>query len=101
MRTITAQFKILPGKEADAADVIKALVAGVDSEEPGAVAYAFHTHAKDPNSVFVFEIYRDDDAVRFHTSTAHYAEFQKAFGPVFDPASVKVDRYERLAAISR
>jgi hypothetical protein len=29
------------------------------------------------------------------------AEFQALFGTVFDPASVKITRWERLAAINR
>lgn len=101
MRTVTAQFTILPGKEAEAEAAIKKVVEGVDKNEPGAVAYFWHRAIKDPSQVLVFEIWRDDAAVEAHRDTPYLTEFQSFFGTVFDPASVKLTRYERIAAINR
>jgi quinol monooxygenase YgiN len=101
VHTVTAQFTILPGKEAEAEAAIKKVVEGVDKNEPGAVAYFWHRAIKDPSQVLVFEIWRDDAAVEAHRGTPHLTEFQSLFGAVFDPASVKLTRYERIAAINR
>jgi len=73
----------------------------VDKNEPGAVAYFWHRAVKDPSQVLVFEIWRDDAAVEAHRDTPYLTEFQSLFGTVFDPASVKLTRYERIAAINR
>ncbi len=101
MQTVTLTFTILPGKQAEAEAAIKKVVEGVDKNEPGAVAYFWHRAIKDPSQVLVFEIWRDDAAVEAHRGTPYLAEFQSLFGTVFDPASVKITRYERIAAITR
>lgn len=101
MHTITAQFRIIEGKEAEAEAAIQKVVAGVEANEPGALKYIWHRGVKDPNQVFVFEIYRDDEAREQHRGTPYMTEFQAHFGTVFDPATVKVIRHERIAAVDR
>jgi quinol monooxygenase YgiN len=101
MHTTTAQFTILPGKEAEAEAAIKKVVSEVDKNEPGAVAYHWHRNKKDPMQILVFEIWKDDEAVEKHRGTPYLTEFQSLFGTVFDPASVKLTRYERIAAVER
>lgn len=101
MHTTVAQFTILPGKEAEAEAAIKKVVEGVDKNEPGALAYFWHRNKKDPMQILVFEIWKDDDAVEAHRGTPYLTEFQSLFGTVFDQASVKLTRYERIAAITR
>ena len=104
MHTITAEFDIIPGKEAEAEAAIRKLVTAVEATETGAVSYIWHRGMKEPGHILVFEVYRDDESLQAHRSTPHLAEFQKCFAPgsaLFDPASVKIARYERLAAIKR
>ena len=101
MHTVTAEFDILPGKEADAEEAIRKLVDAVESGEPGCLSYIWHCGVKDPGHVLVFEIYRDDEAVAAHRSSSHLAEFQANFPQLFQPASVKINRYTRLAAVDR
>jgi quinol monooxygenase YgiN len=103
MRTVTAEFTINSGKEGEAEAAIRALVAAVQANEPGALAYAWHRHGKDPSRILVFEVYADDDAVAAHRATPHLAAFQEHFkaGATFDPASVKIERWERFAAVER
>ncbi len=104
MRSVTASFNILPGKEAEAEAAITKLVAAVEGNEPGALIYAWHRHVKDPSRILVFEVYADDDAVQAHRETAHLAEFQQCFSrksAIFDPDSVKIERWDRLAAVQR
>lgn len=101
MHTVTAQFTILPGKEAEAEAAIKKVVSEVDKNEPGAVAYHWHRHKKDPTQILVFEIWADDAAVDAHRGTPYLSEFQSLFGTVFDPNSVKLTRWDRIAALDR
>jgi quinol monooxygenase YgiN len=101
MHTVTAEFRIIEGKEEEALEAIKSVVAGVEANEPGALKYIWHRGLKDPVQVLVFEIYRDDEARKQHRDAPYLKEFQKHFGTVFDPASVKIERFERIAAVDR
>ncbi|MEX0682347.1 MAG: putative quinol monooxygenase [Dehalococcoidia bacterium] len=102
MHTVTAEFRINEGKEAEALEAIKKVAKAVSDNEPGALMYTWHRGVKDPLQVLVYEIYRDDEATQAHRSAPYLAEFQKAFAEgVFDPGSVKISRFERIAAIER
>ena len=101
MNTIIARFRIIPGKEADAEAAIQKHAAAVEAGEPGALTYIFNRKSKDPAEVTVFEVYADDDAVAAHRAAEHQVAFGKLFGTIFDPASVKIERQERVAGFSR
>ncbi|HEY5638977.1 MAG TPA: antibiotic biosynthesis monooxygenase [Dehalococcoidia bacterium] len=102
MITVTAEFRINEGKEAEALAAIEAVAAGVNKNEPGALMYSWHREIKDPAHILVYEIYADEEATKAHRASEHLAEFQKAFASgVFDPSSVKISRFERIAAIDR
>jgi autoinducer 2-degrading protein len=101
MNTILARFKILPGKEAEADEAIKTMAIAVEENEGGALAYLFYQNRKDPNEITVYEIYKDDEAFQAHSGTEHMGAFRGFFGSVFDPATVKIDRLERIAGFSR
>ena len=101
MITVTAQFNIIPGKEAEAEAAIRKVAEGVDKNEPGALMYTWHRGVKEPLQVLVYEIYKDDAAREAHRGTPYLGEFQALFGTVFDPASVKIVRWERLTGINR
>jgi quinol monooxygenase YgiN len=102
MITVTAEFRINEGKDAEAVAAIEKLVAAVSENEPGALAYTWHRGLKDAAQVLVYEVYRDDEAMKAHMASPYLAEFQKAFASgVFDPSTVKIARYERFAAIER
>ena len=101
MNTVIARFNIIAGKEAEAEEAMKNQAASVESEEPGALAYIFHRNRKDPTDITVFEIYKDDEAFQAHGGTEHMGAFRGYFGSIFDPATVKIDRLERIAGFSR
>jgi quinol monooxygenase YgiN len=101
MQTIVARFKIHPGKEAEAEEAMKKQAAAVEAGEAGALAYIFNRNRKDPTEITVFEVYADDDAFQAHTGTEHMGAFRGLFGTVFDPASVKIERVERVAGFMR
>ena len=102
MLFVTAEFRINDGKETEALAAIEAVVAGVNRSEPGALTYSWHRDIKDPAQILVYEIYADEEATKVHRASEHLAEFQKAFASgLFDPGSVKISRFERIAAIDR
>ena len=100
----TAEFRINDGKEAEAVAAIQKVVAAVNAEEPGALTYAWHRDVKDAARILVYEVWADEEATKLHRDTEHMAEFNKEFGRargVFDPESVKISRFESIAAIDR
>ena len=102
MITVTAEFRISEGKEEEALAAIGKVVAGVNRDEPGALTYAWHRDLKDSAQILVYEVYADEEATKVHRASDHLAEFQKAFASgVFEPGSVKISRFERIAAIDR
>lgn len=101
MHTVSWQFTILPGKEAEAEAAIKKVAAEVDKNEPGALTYHWYRSLKDPMQVIVFEVWKDDEAIETHRGMPYMTEFQSVFPTVFDQSSVKRNRYERIAAINR
>jgi|SRR3990170_6599163 len=101
MNTIIARFNIVAGKEAEAEEAMKKQAASVESAEPGTLAYIFHRNRKEPSQITVFEIYADDDASTAHRDTEHMGTFRSYFGSLFDPATVKIERLERIAGFTR
>lgn len=105
MIAITAEFRINEGKDAEAVAAIEKVVAAVNANEPGTLMYTWHRGLKDPAQVLVYEQYKDEEAMKAHSTGAHgthLADFQKAFAAgVFDPASVKINRWGKLAEIDR
>jgi quinol monooxygenase YgiN len=101
LQTIVARFKILAGKETEAEEAMKKQAAAVEAGEAGALAYIFNRNQKDPGEITVFEVYADDAAFQAHTGTEHMGAFRAHFGTLFDPASVKIERLERIAGFTR
>ncbi len=101
MQTILAQFKTNPGKEAEAEEAIKKMAASVEASEAGAVTYLFHRSLRDPAQITVFEVYTDDAAFATHGASEYMGQFRSHFGTLFDAATVKIDRLERIAGFSR
>ncbi len=101
MTTILAQFKVQPGKEDEAEKALNEMAAAVEANEPGALAYIMHRSQKDPDEITVFEVYADAEALNAHGQTSHMAQFRSNFASLFDPASVKIERLERIAGFVR
>ncbi len=61
--------------------------------DPGAISYVLHRDTNDPTTFFFYEQYRDAEATKYHTSTAHFKEFFKAIGPITQ-GPPEIHRYE-------
>jgi (4S)-4-hydroxy-5-phosphonooxypentane-2,3-dione isomerase len=102
MVTFTARLKALPGKEAEAAEKLREMVASVDANEPGALAYICHQVAGCPGEFFFYEVYADEAAKDAHMKTAHFGKLSALFGNVLDAEfGAKVEDLDRVAAVIR
>lgn len=101
MITVVARFRMQLGKESEAEKALTEMAAAVEANEPGALVYLFNRSQKDPSEITVFEAYADGEAFAHHGQTAHIGQLRSNFGPLFDPASVKIDRLERFAGFVR
>jgi quinol monooxygenase YgiN len=62
-------------------DNLKKLLPAVD-DEPGTLQYVFSFPDDDPDTIWAFEMYADDDALATHSSSPAMAELIGSFGDV-------------------
>jgi len=74
MITLVARLPIVEGKMDEALGAFKELMSRV-AEEEGTVLYSLNRQKADPNTLVVVEQYRDEDALKFHSSTSYFKEF--------------------------
>lgn len=99
--TQTAKFSLDPAREAEAVAALSELVAAVEANEPGVLAYICHRPVDAPGSVFFFEIYRDAAALEGHGKQPHLAKLGQAFGSGLFSGPVEVVKMGRVAGFSR
>ncbi len=51
-------------------------------KDPGALAYVLHRDNNDPTKYFFYEKYENQEAIKYHSTTAHFKEFFKTIGPL-------------------
>ena len=63
-----------PGKEAEVADIFRKLEKA-SRQEPGCLMYIVHCHRADPRVFFIYEQYRDNDALEAHRQSPHFQKY--------------------------
>jgi len=101
MINVIARFKMQPGKEAETEKALSEMVAAVEANEPGALAYVMHRGQVDPLEIYVYEAYADHAAFDAHRKTPHMEELQSKFSHLMDPTSFNVELLERIAGFMR
>ena len=83
----------------DHAEITAALVelARLSRQEPGCVHYVAHWVESHPDTVLIYEQYKDDAAVEAHRGTEHFAKF--AVGVLYQKMQERV--VENLVAVSQ
>jgi quinol monooxygenase YgiN len=81
MVIVAATIQVAEGKGAQFEKGYLALAPKV-LKDPGAIAYILHRDLTDPCKFFFYEQYENDEAVKYHTSTAHFKEFFQTMGPI-------------------
>ncbi|MFN2100221.1 putative quinol monooxygenase [Altererythrobacter sp. MF3-039] len=95
MIQINGTITLAPGTVASKPDVVEALVTMVRTSraEDGCLDYTFAQDFADPDTLIVFERWRDAEALAAHGKSAHMAEFQKVMA-ANPPLGRNLRRYE-------
>ena len=73
MISFTVRMTFSPEDRADIAETLRAL-ALASRQEPGCVSYIPHTVEGDPDTVLIYEQYRDTAAAEAHRQSAHFKQ---------------------------
>ena len=79
MIQINGTITLAPGTIAEnpeTVEAIKTMVAASRAED-GCLTYTFAQDLSDPDSLIIYERWRDQEALAAHGASAHMAEFQK------------------------
>lgn len=71
--TVIARWKVQPQHLQKVLDTLHEL-AGISRREPGNLTYNTHCAADDPNTIWLYEIYQDEQAVQAHRASTHFQE---------------------------
>jgi quinol monooxygenase YgiN len=63
-----------PEHESEVADVFRKLQEA-SRQEAGCLIYVVHRHSTDVRRFFIYEQYRDDDALEAHRQSEHFQEY--------------------------
>ncbi|RJX83380.1 putative quinol monooxygenase [Pseudomonas sp. LS-2] len=87
---LVATLKAAKGSEDKLLSALKALVP-LSRQESGCVRYDLHVDREDPSVLIVYEIWRDDEALDDHASSAHFQHFLKIAEPLLSaPLEVRI-----------
>jgi (4S)-4-hydroxy-5-phosphonooxypentane-2,3-dione isomerase len=74
MIVLAVTWMAAPGKEAEVTEVFR-MLEEASRREPGCLLYVVHQHRSDSRRFFIYEQYRDDDALEAHRQSAHFQEY--------------------------
>jgi len=80
MVSFIVRFKFAPEDRAEVAETLR-LLAAASRQEPGCVSYIPHLVEGEPDTVLIYEQYRDAAAQDAHRDSEHYKQF--AVGGLF------------------
>ncbi len=76
MICVAVTYVIKPGREAEAADLFRAMTAQTRAE-PGCRMYLAHRSTTDPRRFFLYEQYDDQAALDAHRAAPHFEKYVK------------------------
>lgn len=74
MVSFVVSFKFVPEDRAEIAEMLRQL-ADASRREPGCITYIPHHLEDDPDTVWIYEQYRDDAAFAAHRESAHFQKY--------------------------
>jgi quinol monooxygenase YgiN len=98
--TVTATLELAPDQADAAIAGLKEMVAAVQANEPGVLAYICNRGLEDRTEILFFEIYANQEATRVHGQTAHMQKFRESAADFF-VGDIKITAYERVAGYHR
>jgi quinol monooxygenase YgiN len=101
MVTLIVRFQVQEGKEPAAIAAMEKMATAVQASEPGALAYTFNRSKMNPREFYIYELYKDAEALTEHNKTEHMRDLQIAFAGFMDRSSFKVEMLEQAAGFIR
>ena len=98
--TITATLTLNPDNADAAIAGLREMVAAVEANEPGVLAYICNRSLQNPNEIMFFEIYENQAATQLHGETLHMKQFRSEAARFFVGEMV-IDAYQQLAGYHR
>jgi quinol monooxygenase YgiN len=72
--SFTVRMKFLPEDRAEIRSILQN-VGAASRQEPGCVNYVTHVVESDPDTVVIYEQYKDAEALEAHRSSPHFEEW--------------------------
>jgi quinol monooxygenase YgiN len=74
MVSYIVELKFAPGDRAEIAEILRQL-AGASRQEPGCISFIPHQLQDAPDTVLIYEQYKDDAALAAHRESAHFKKY--------------------------
>ena len=97
---IIGKLKAQSGAEAEMEKAFREMIAKVQDNEEGTLAYTLHRSQIDPTVFMFYERYRDKAAFDSHSSTPYIQELLATLGPLLDGFPT-IEMYDELAELNR
>jgi len=82
---VIAKIVAAPGRRDEAVSVLGKLLGAV-AEEPGTELYILHTDTRDEDTIWMYELYSDEEALAVHSSSETMATVFGEIGPLLGGA---------------
>lgn len=86
---VVARIKAKAGCEQKLEEAFRNMIGKV-REEPGCEQYILHRHVKDPTVFLFYEVYKDKEALDFHSKTPHMAELGKSLRELVESTQLDI-----------
>jgi quinol monooxygenase YgiN len=74
MVSFVVRFKFAPEDRAEMVEAVRVL-AEQSRREPGCVSYIPHQSEEDPDTIVIYEQYRDEEALAAHRESPHFKKY--------------------------
>lgn len=84
MLALLVAIKIKPGYRDKFVDELMSDARGSVNDEPGCLRFDVLQDSADPNSIYLYEVYKDEKALEAHREAPHYKKWREAVKDWFD-----------------
>jgi quinol monooxygenase YgiN len=74
MVSFVVRFRFAPEDRAEMTEAVR-ILASESRREPGCVSYIPHHSEDDPNTIVIYEQYRDEEALTAHRDSPHFKKY--------------------------
>lgn len=84
MHIIMVTIKIKPGHKDAFMEAMLGDALGSNQDEPGCLRFDVLQDVEEPNTIHLYEVYRDEAALEAHRQAPHYTKWREAVSDWFD-----------------